>query len=168
MQRHGNGSPPYVVDEAKAVADVHGVPPTIIGTVAEPGNKERLRSATPQAFDTGAQASQDLVDRIRTSAIVHLVPRHDQSGQVAGIRAAARRHPVRRLHARRRLSVRSVIVLSACDLAGIGTQIPGEQLGFPAVLLAGGARSVVAALWPVPDTPRTVRLMTRSVRAWPR
>lgn len=54
----------------------------------------------------------------------------------------------------------SLIVLSACDLAGFGSGAPAEQLGFPAVLLAGGARSVVAALWPVPDSRKTVRLMT--------
>ncbi|MGM1061365.1 CHAT domain-containing protein [Saccharothrix sp. Mg75] len=158
----GDDELPYVVDEAKAVADVHGVPPTIIGTVAGPGNEERLRSATRQAFDTGARASQDLVDRIRTSAIVHLAC-HGMISPAKPLESAlllGGTLPVGTMLAED-LQPGSLIVLSACDLAGIGTQSPGEQLGFPAVLLACGARSVVAALWPVPDTPRTVRLMTR-------
>ena len=36
---------------------------------------------------------------------------------------------------------------------------PAEQLGFPAALLATGARAVVGALWPVPDMKFTVELV---------
>lgn len=53
----------------------------------------------------------------------------------------------------------TTVVLSACHLAGIGTQVPGEQLGFPAALLAMGASTVVAALWAVPDSAETGALM---------
>ncbi|MFF7265099.1 CHAT domain-containing protein [Streptomyces sp. NPDC008159] len=53
----------------------------------------------------------------------------------------------------------STIILSACHLAGIGTALSGEQLGFPAAMLALGASSVIAALWPVPDSTHTVRMM---------
>jgi len=55
---------------------------------------------------------------------------------------------------------RPVVVLSACDVGGIaGENISAEQYGFPAGLLAIGARSVIGALWPVPDAPSTIRVM---------
>ncbi|WP_326950935.1 CHAT domain-containing protein [Amycolatopsis sp. NBC_01307] len=158
----GDNELPCVVTEAKAVADVHGVAPTIIGGVVVPGNDDNLRSATRQAFDVGAQASQELVERIRASAIVHLAC-HGMINPAEPLDSAlllGGSLPVSVILAED-LRPGALIVLSACDLAGIGTHTPGEQLGFPAVLLACGARSVVAALWPVPDTPRTVRLMTR-------
>jgi CHAT domain-containing protein len=58
-----------------------------------------------------------------------------------------------RLHA-------DVVVLSACDTA-LGANVAGEGLiGLRYVVLARGARSVLASLWQVPDEP-TVTLMTR-------
>ena len=42
-------------------------------------------------------------------------------------------------------------MLSACDAGLSGTRLPDEAVGPAAVLLLAGARSVVAALWPVDD-----------------
>lgn len=56
---------------------------------------------------------------------------------------------------------RPLVVLSACEVGGFSSQTPpAEQYGFPAGLLAIGARSVVGSLWPVPDSRLTARVMT--------
>ena len=132
----------YVVDEAAAVAEVRHTKPVVVG-------RQGLEET-------------DLVVRIRDSAVVHLAC-HGVISPVEPLRSSIvlGRPITAGTVLDEDLRRGSLIVLSACDLAGIGTYAPGEQLGFPAVLLAAGARSVVAALWPVPDTRRTVRLMTR-------
>lgn len=43
------------------------------------------------------------------------------------------------------------LVLGACDSALTGTSLPDEAMGPAPLLLAAGARSVLAALWPVDD-----------------
>lgn len=142
---------PHVVKEAEAVAAVYGIEPTILGTPSA--------SVAPPWEGV---AGTDLVSRLRGSAVVHLachgVIAPDEPLKSALLLGGA-------------LSLETVlaedlqpgctVILSACDLAGIGTDLPGEQVGFPGVLLAGAARTVVAALWPVLDSPRTVRLMKR-------
>jgi hypothetical protein len=50
-----------------------------------------------------------------------------------------------------RLARPTHLVLSACDSGLTGTRLPDEAVGPATVLLAAGARSVVAALWPVDD-----------------
>ncbi|MBM7774071.1 hypothetical protein JOD54_004275 [Actinokineospora baliensis] len=151
----------YVADEARAVAAVHGVEPLVISEPTGPPDDQRLRSAGPRTHSAG-DIPTDLLDRVRRSAVVHLACHGVIKSRepLASALLLGGTLPLSSLLAVDLLAG-STIVLSACDLAGIGTAVPGEQLGFPAVLLACGARSVVAALWPVPDAPRTVRLMTR-------
>jgi tetratricopeptide (TPR) repeat protein len=56
-----------------------------------------------------------------------------------------------------------LVVLSACDTA-LGREIVGEApLGLARAFLQGGARTVLATLWQVPDTA-TARLMTEFYR----
>ncbi|MWA03302.1 CHAT domain-containing protein [Actinomadura sp. LD22] len=43
------------------------------------------------------------------------------------------------------------LVLSACDSGLSGTRLPDEAIGPASLLLASGARSVLAALWPLDD-----------------
>jgi CHAT domain-containing protein len=43
------------------------------------------------------------------------------------------------------------LVLSACDAGLSGTRLPDEAIGPAAMLMHGGARSVLAPLWPVDD-----------------
>jgi CHAT domain-containing protein len=43
------------------------------------------------------------------------------------------------------------LVLSACDTGLGGVRLPDEALGLGSALLAAGARSVVASLWPLDD-----------------
>ncbi|MFV2101854.1 CHAT domain-containing protein [Micromonospora sp. LOL_024] len=157
----GDDELPCVVDEAKAVAAVYGTDPTIFRESTVFASQDgRLRTVSGRPPDESA--GTELLSRLRSSAVVHLAC-HGVIAPYAPLKSA--------LILGGALSLETVlaedllpgctVVLSACDLAGIGIDLPGEQLGFPAVLLAGAARNVVAALWPVPDTPRTVRLMKR-------
>lgn len=56
-------------------------------------------------------------------------------------------------------------VLSACETAMPGTQLPDEAVGLPGGLLAVGACGVVASLWSVSDAS-TMLLMTRFYDNW--
>jgi CHAT domain-containing protein len=60
----------------------------------------------------------------------------------------------------RQFTTAPTVVLSACHVGGSGPRRIGEQLGFPAVLLAAGAKCVIGALWAVPDSEHTAGLMT--------
>lgn len=51
----------------------------------------------------------------------------------------------------RTLPSRVHVVLGVCDAALTGTRLPDEAIGPAPLLLAAGARSVLAALWPVDD-----------------
>jgi CHAT domain-containing protein/tetratricopeptide (TPR) repeat protein len=53
-----------------------------------------------------------------------------------------------------------VAVLSACQTALTGTELPDEVIGLPAGWLQAGAMAVLASLWPVSDH-KTVALMTK-------
>jgi CHAT domain-containing protein len=61
--------------------------------------------------------------------------------------------------AERELSAR-LVVLAACETAFPGLLIPEEAIGLPTSLLASGAASVIASLWPVADWS-TAELMCR-------
>lgn len=140
------------VREARAVADVHGVEPLQLRTPPGPEPDELLR-------------------RISQAGLVHLTCHgelHDadpmesklQLGQWIAL-STLLEHDLR---------PGATVVLSACHLGGIGDVLTGEQLGFPAALLAMGARSVIAPLWSIPDSDATVSLITtlhRELRTHP-
>lgn len=63
-----------------------------------------------------------------------------------------------------RIEVR-LAVLSACETALPGTDLPDEVIGLPAGLLQAGAAGVVASQWSVPDRA-TALLMTQFYRHW--
>jgi CHAT domain-containing protein len=63
-----------------------------------------------------------------------------------------------------RLHVR-LAVLSACETALPGTDLPDEVIGLPTGLLQAGVAGVVASLWAVPDRA-TAMLMTEFARRW--
>lgn len=141
----GDATIQLAVREAVAVSQVHSVSPVVFRA---PSNGH----CPPQ---------RGLLDDLRGASIVHLAC-HGLLEQSAPLESAFLLGEPITLSTvlAEDLRAGSLIVLSACDLAGIGSGAPAEQFGFPAVLLAGGARSVVAALWPVPDSRKTVRLMT--------
>ncbi|MEC3994098.1 CHAT domain-containing protein [Actinacidiphila sp. DG2A-62] len=157
---------PCTVAEARAVAAVHGVAPHILREAAvAPGGGagafDRLRTIDrPPAADEAAGAD-DLVRRISAANLIHLAGHGHLDGDDP-LRSAlllGRPLPLSALldHDLRR---GTTIVLSACHLADVGTAQTSEQLGFPGAMLAMGASSVIAALWPVPDSSDTVTLMT--------
>lgn len=63
-----------------------------------------------------------------------------------------------------RLQVR-LAVLSACETALPGTDLPDEVVGLPTGLLQAGVAGVVASQWAVPDRA-TAMLMTEFGRVW--
>lgn len=58
-----------------------------------------------------------------------------------------------------RLQRTRVAVLSACQTAVVGGDLPDEVLGLPAGLLVAGAAGIVGSLWRVPDAGTTVLMM---------
>jgi hypothetical protein len=165
----GAGAIPFTVPEAREVAAVHGVKPVVLRGEAEPSgaadDRERLRGLTgPPEVTTDrhpGSGSRELPDLLASANLLHLAghgfldPHHPlESALFLGRPQSLSTllgHDLRR---------GTTVVLSACHLAGIGTRLPGEQLGFPSAMLAMGASSVIAALWAVPDSEETVRLMS--------
>ncbi|WP_105968550.1 CHAT domain-containing protein [Streptomyces geranii] len=157
---------PFTVSEARQVAAVHGVSPVILRGQEESVNEDstdRLRGLlwSPASSGSTGPVPQDLARQMSAANLVHLAG-HGLLDAVNPLESAVllgRPLPLSALleHDLRR---GATVVLSACHLAGIGTRLPGEQLGFPAALLAMGASSVIAALWSVPDSPQTVQLMS--------
>jgi CHAT domain-containing protein len=64
-----------------------------------------------------------------------------------------------------RLAAVRLAVLSACETAVIGPDLPDEVIALPAGLLQAGAAGVIAPLWSVPDLS-TMVLMTRFYELW--
>jgi hypothetical protein len=59
----------------------------------------------------------------------------------------------------RLISPGGVVVRSACSVGGVVDSVPSELIGFPAVLLGAGVRTVIGPVWPVLDSPETVDLV---------
>jgi hypothetical protein len=59
----------------------------------------------------------------------------------------------------RLISPGGVVVLSACSVGGVVDSVPSELIGFPAVLLGAGVRTVIGPVWPVLDSAETVDLV---------
>jgi len=173
---------PFTVDEARAVASVHGVAPVILrdsrpdsvpgtrggsrgeGADGDSAPNDRLRALTGTPSPRGAppvRPPAGLVDRIAAAHLVHLASHGvlDAQDPLRSSLLLGQAIPLGTL-LEEDLQRGATVVLSACHLAGIGTAQSSEQLGFPAAILAMGAGSVIAALWPVPDSEETVRLMT--------
>jgi CHAT domain-containing protein len=142
---HGARTLDHAHDEAAAIAAIYRTTPVLYRTTG---------SATPQP-------NPDVVERVRAATLVHLachgvVDGTDLSLLLGG---AVSLHQFLGADASM-LPGRPLVVLSACELGGFtGENIPAEQYGFPAGLLAIGARAVVGALWPMPDAPATIRIM---------
>jgi CHAT domain-containing protein len=56
-------------------------------------------------------------------------------------------------------------VLSACETAQPGTELPDEVVALPTGLLQAGVAGIVASQWSVPDRA-TAMLMTEFYRCW--
>ena len=153
----------FTVEEARQVAEVRQVRPRILRWPVGTGPEEagRLRGVHEFLELSEAVPDGDMARELADAEIVHLAC-HGELDPADPMRSALLLGGPLRLSAllNQDLKPGAVVVLSACHLASIGTEFAAEQLGFPAALLAMGARSVVSALWPVPDSAATAGLMT--------
>ncbi|MGI5170372.1 CHAT domain-containing protein [Spirillospora sp. CA-253888] len=159
-----DGDPiPMVVPEAERIAAVHGVDPWIVGrpeTMPAHGGQTR-RSARGPRPDARSTPDSGLLERLSKASLAHLACHGtlDPHQPLDSALALGGQIPLRAF-LEKDLRPGTTLVLSACHLASIDTAHAAEQLGFPGALLAAGARSVIAALWPIPDAPATADLMT--------
>jgi hypothetical protein len=162
---YGKNRLELVGEEARIIAAVHGVKEMVYGPEgASPGNSTAMRAFQGPLPTRQPGASQQLKGLLREAGLIHLTCHGTTTGpalllgndvvllaELAGGDATEFTSTLRG---------RPLAVLSACQVGGFTTKdIPGEHFGFPAALLAMGARSVVGALWPVPDSRDTIEFM---------
>ncbi|SFM99442.1 CHAT domain-containing protein [Streptomyces sp. cf124] len=178
----GLRSIPRTVPEAREIAAVHGAEPMLFRTDMSAGEDSVPHGSPPDAPDllrtTSGSAPEQLAaqktgpvpsevaDLVAEASLLHLACHGELRSDepLASALLLGGRLPLSEV-LQRNLRPGAAVLLSACELGSISGELPDEQLGFPAALLAVGARSVVGALWPVPDTQATVTLMTDTHRA---
>jgi hypothetical protein len=137
---------PYAAVEARAVSAALG-----LAHVELAG-----RTATPVRFRHEATGSE----------VLHLVchGRADLDQPLrSGLLLAGRPVDLEQLMAMQ-LRVR-LAVLSACETALPGTELPDEVIGLPTGLLQAGVAGIIASQWAVPDRA-TAMLITEFARRW--
>jgi hypothetical protein len=142
---HGSRELFQVEREATAIAGVYGTEPLLYRTAA-----------------SGAAApNPDIVRRLQTATVAHLACHGLLRGEDASLCLGGEVPLWHVLGVEGNLLPgRPLVVLSACELGGfVGEDVLAEQHGFPAGLLAIGARAVVGALWPLPDSRSMVWAM---------
>lgn len=159
---HGLNRLITVTEEAEIIAAVHGVTALLYGEATSANRDEPTEPFVGPPPAERTNAIQELKHLLGEASLVHLACHGTAAGPallldgsmillnelVGGDIATT-------------FSGRPVIVLSACEVGGYTSDlIPGEHFGFPAGLIALGARAVVGALWPVPDSQETISLMT--------
>lgn len=149
---------PYAAAEAGLVADCY----TRVRHVSVPRPEEpaarregrrvlRARGTASGARPPGS-AAEDWAEAFGGAEIAHVICHYDLDPERPfdsvlrfgdGVRVADL--------LRQRLPGAPHLVLSACDTGLGGIRLPDEALGLGTALLAAGARSAVAALWPLDD-----------------
>jgi hypothetical protein len=173
---HGGAPLPLVGKEAAEVAAIYHTMAEVFGPAApRPGGLDRpgrgfpvpLRALShPEPYDIDPNhadiaKSTAIFQRMRTASVIHLACHGSLDGDTPALFLDGQPLPLHfLLHRDHELEGGPVVVLSACELGGFTAKTtPLEQLGFPAGLMALGARSVVGALWPLPDSRSTIALM---------
>jgi CHAT domain-containing protein/tetratricopeptide (TPR) repeat protein len=129
-------------------------------------------STFPLASQTrleGAAASEDAVLRALDSATCFHFAGHSSSSPMAPLQGGLflsydTRLRVGKLVEQEFPKLRTAI-LSACETALPGIQLPDEVVGLPAALLSAGATRVIASLWSVADASTSL-LMARFYQFW--
>ncbi|MEU9398196.1 CHAT domain-containing protein [Streptomyces sp. NPDC048242] len=170
----GFRSIPRTVPEARAVAAVHGVDPKLFraADTSADTSEERNSAESSDPLRTingtlpGDEPAPDIAAHLTGASLIHLACHGElrSDDPLSSSLLLGGRLPLTDI-LRDNLHPGAMVILSACELGSITGDLPDEQLGFPAALLAVGARSVIGALWPVPDTLATVDLMTDTHRA---
>jgi CHAT domain-containing protein len=116
-------------------------------------------AASPLAF-RGAASSADVL-HLACHGYAVLEDPLDSGLLLAGNRRVTLRHFLHDYQLRVRLAV-----LSACETALPGTELPDEVVALPTGLVQAGVAGVVASQWSVPDRA-TAMLMAEFYRRWP-
>ncbi|NDU77144.1 CHAT domain-containing protein [Actinomadura sp. DSM 109109] len=177
----GSKEIPVTVREAQNVAALLEVRPRILrwpsgaAPEGESDESDRLRGVyeflDPALGAPDLGTDGDLVGELAKAGLVHLAC-HGHPNPQDPLRSALLLGRPLELSVLLNQDLRpgATVVLSACQLADIGTEFAAEQLGFPAALLAMGARSVIGALWRIPDSDAMVTFMMdlhRNLRSHP-
>jgi CHAT domain-containing protein len=142
---------PQTIDEVRSVANLYGTKAQVFDATSQ---------ASPQRWAPMTTDTAELAEQLGSASLIHLachgqLSADDPMDSVLLLGSGIR---LRQL-LERSLLAGALVVLSACELGSIGRDHPNEQLGFPAAVLATGARSMVGALWSVPDDAQTTRFM---------
>lgn len=173
---HGRLALPLVGEEAAEVAAVHRVAPEIYTPASSawpaPGPRGRRPATRLRSFRGPVPAEvaglhsyvargTAVGERMRTASVIHLACHGSLDGDSPALLLGGQPLFLHFLLRREQeLAGSPLVVLSACEVGGFTAKLPpSEQLGFPAGLIALGARSVVGPLWPLPESPLTVALM---------
>ena len=134
--------------EAEAIASLYDVAPFIV-------TREASAASAP------LRSTAEVIRGISLASLVHLAC-HGEVDETSGpALLISEAIPLEAIIAQDWLDMfpgRPIVVLSACELASsVSSSIANESWGFPAGLIAAGARNVIAPIWPVPDSPDTIR-----------
>lgn len=157
---HGNDSIPYASQEAARIAAIYNTSPVIYGSVmrtgVRPDEPRRLRSLRGSAPRSTTGIRHDTITRLRSASMIHLACHGKMEDNNPCLFLDSQAVSLSQLvdTEESQLAAHPLVVLSACELGGFSaSDFSAEQFGFPAGLIAMGARSVVGALWSVPDQP---------------
>ncbi|MFB8277645.1 CHAT domain-containing protein [Nocardia colli] len=165
---------PMVGAEGDAIAAIHGIPPVNLrpnGTRSDDAEPDRIRSISPnrqrEIIDELAlhpavsQPGDGLLDAIGNASVVHLAC-HGVLVEESVFNSVLLlgENPLSLSEFLiRPVAPGGVVVLSACHVGGVVTSLPNELLGFPAVFLSAGARTVIASAIPVVDSRATLTFL---------
>ena len=117
---------------------------------------ERIAGALPAARALiGGEASEtQILEALATASLAHLAC-HGTALPTKPLESALHlgtdgRITVQELMAQR-LEAARLVVLSACETATVGRDLPDESVGLPAALLFAGAAAAIGSIWAVPD-----------------
>ncbi|MFE9581232.1 CHAT domain-containing protein [Nocardia sp. NPDC006044] len=174
---------PRVEPEGEAIAAIHGTRPVNLrpsGARSNGAEPERFRSLSPsrqrEIIDDPARHSVvsrpggGILDAIESAAVVHLACHSVLVEEpVFNSILLLGENPVSLSEfVIRPVAPGGVVVLSACSVGAVVTSLPNELLGFPAVFLSAGARTVIASATPIADSRETITFLTdlhRGLRA---
>lgn len=147
----------YVDPEVESIRRIYGI------RAAEPSELTQNDVTTLRRLEVDPESESSatsLIDAISRANTIHLachgsVSTHDGNSPRLFLQGSLLLEDL----VQARLTSGSTMVLSACSVGGNTADAPLEILGFPATLLAIGARNVIASMWPVPDNAHTVRFM---------
>jgi hypothetical protein len=156
--------PAFLVDDPQPLPD--GFNPLLASSVECEAVRQHFDHVTSLAREGATQPR--VLDGLRNHGVVHLschgiADLNDpwQSGVVLG--GGARLRPGDLFE--EKLETPRLVVLSACESAVVGQQLPDEAVGLPIMILAAGVPGVIGTLWQV-SGPASCVLMLKFYQLW--